>query len=53
MDLLTTLVLGNFVFTAGAYAWAWQLHRLVTNHQRHEIDELKRKVSQLEKGVQG
>lgn len=60
MDLLTTLVLGSYVFTAGAYIWAWRLHREVTNHQESRLRELEQQGSvdradgaRLERRVQG
>ena len=37
MDLLTTLVLGSYVFTAGAYIFVWTVYRLVDNHRRTEL----------------
>lgn len=45
MDLLTALLLGNFVFTAGAYAWVWTVYLLlskqINNHLRTELNDLK------------
>ena len=45
MDLLTALLLANFAFTAGAYAWTWTLYLLlskqVNNHLKTEITDLK------------
>jgi hypothetical protein len=37
MDLLTTLVLGSYVFSAGAYAFAWRIYKELSNHQRTEL----------------
>ena len=49
-----------FAFSSGAYGWAWTLYtRLarkidslwvrVTNHQAHEIDDLRRRLDDLER----
>jgi len=59
MELLNALLLGSYVFGGLSFAWAWTLYRLlvaridvvwarVVNHQEHEIDELKRRVTELE-----
>ena len=37
MDLLTLLVLANFAFTAGSYAFTWQVYRLLSNHERSRV----------------
>ena len=37
MDLLTTLVLGNYVFTAGCYMFTWRCYRELINHRRTEL----------------
>lgn len=52
MNLIETLVLGSYVFTAfvtaaGAKAFHY-LYRLVTNHHAHRLDELERRVTRIE-----
>ena len=41
MTLLETMLLGSYVFTGGAYVWAWRLHRLLTNHLEGRVQELE------------
>lgn len=45
MDLIATLLLGNFAFTAGAYAFVWTVYnRLsdkINNHMEHELELLR------------
>ena len=62
MDLIQTLLVGAYVFTAGSYAFAWAawraLSRLaervaglavqVENHTKHAIEDLQRRVGDLE-----
>lgn len=41
-SLLVTLVLANWAFTGGAYAFAWRLYmKLTTNHIKHLEDRVK------------
>ena len=48
MDLLTALLLGNFVFTASSFAWSWKLYCLlnvqVNNHLKTEIARLNKQL---------
>jgi hypothetical protein len=37
MDLLITLILGGYVFSAGSYIFTWSVYRLVDNHRRTEL----------------
>lgn len=37
MDLLTTLVLGSYLFGAGGYIFTWTVYRLVDNHRRSAL----------------
>ena len=37
MDLLTTLILGGYAFTAGSYVFTWTIYRLVDNHRRSAL----------------
>ena len=37
MDLLTTLILGGYVFSAGSYLFTWTVYRLVDNHRRTDL----------------
>lgn len=48
MDLLTTLVLANFAFTAGAYIFTWKVYLLAANHRKTEIQALEKRVAHLE-----
>lgn len=58
-DFIWHLIAGSFLFTAAGFAWTWHLYLLlskklealwvrVMNHQEHEIDELKRRVAEME-----
>ncbi len=48
MTLLETLILGSYLFTAGAYAFVWRVYRIVTNHQEHKLDKLDQRIQRLE-----
>lgn len=59
-DFLWHLIAGAYLFAAAGFAFAWSLYLLlstkierlwerVTNHQQHEIGELKRRLDELEK----
>ena len=64
MDLLTTLVLGGYAFTSGAYFFMWSLFRRIAqlwtkvavldikveNHLQHELESVKRRLDDLERG---
>lgn len=52
MDLLTTLVLGSYGFTAGAYIFAWKVYRIVSNHQTTRLEKLERRLAHLEGSCQ-
>lgn len=45
MDLIATLLLGNFAFTAGAYTFVWivynKLSDKIDNHMEHELELLR------------
>lgn len=53
--LIETLILGAYVFAAGAYYFGYkilmlvfELKLLVTNHFRHEVDDLADRIKRLE-----
>ena len=64
MDLLITLVLGSYAFTSGAYLFVWGLFRRIAqlwtkvavlgvqvdNHLLHELEAVKRRLDDLERG---
>jgi hypothetical protein len=58
-DFIWHLIAASFLFTGAGFAWSWSLYLIlvkkievvwvrVTNHQEHEIDELKERISRLE-----
>jgi hypothetical protein len=34
LNLIITLVLGGYVFTAGGYVFSWKIYKELSNHQR-------------------
>ena len=51
MELLITLLLANFAFSAGAYIFTWRvyevLHELIDNHMETRMKELESEVAHL------
>ncbi|HEX7162143.1 MAG TPA: hypothetical protein VF223_13020 [Trebonia sp.] len=52
--LLVTLILANYAFTAGGYLYTHRIERrlstLITNHLRHELDDIQTRLTRLEGG---
>ncbi len=54
-DHLFELVVGAYIFAAGAYVFAFKIYstlmgirKIVTNHHEHDLNDLRSRVARLE-----
>lgn len=53
-ELLLYMIGGSYIYTTGIFTFLWKelgrVRRVVTNHHRHELDDLRDRIDDLERG---